>query len=190
MCVCVCAAGPSQAGGQQDPVEKAVTMQLGTLLTALNELVQTALPSGSCTDTLLRELGRAYGLLTGLVKYVRLFHRRQYTYLWRRSQPAVSPAGGVVPRDLVSLALVSPGVVSRPQYVQLCSTPLGLLPARMEKLVKLSGSHLTPQCYSFITYVQVRYNGPPVRSSPLSCVSCDPRGPLPRHLWLVQLPWP
>ncbi|XP_067090629.1 Fanconi anemia group I protein [Osmerus mordax] len=101
-------AGPSQAAGQQDPVEKAVTMQLGTLLTALNELVQTALPAGPCTDTLLRELGRAYGLLTGLVKY----------------------------------------------YVQLCSAPHGLLPARMEKLVKLSGSHLTPQCYSFITYVQ------------------------------------
>uniref|UniRef100_A0A8B9K210 FA complementation group I n=1 Tax=Astyanax mexicanus TaxID=7994 RepID=A0A8B9K210_ASTMX len=82
----------------QDPVEKAVTLQLGTLLTALNELVQTALPTGACTDTLLRELGRTYSILTTLLKYVRV------TY----------------------------------------------------SSVKLSGSHLTPQCYCFITYVQAK----------------------------------
>uniref|UniRef100_A0A673WCV7 FA complementation group I n=1 Tax=Salmo trutta TaxID=8032 RepID=A0A673WCV7_SALTR len=81
------------AAGQQDPVEKALTLQLGTLLTALNELVQTALPSGVCTNTLLGELSRTYTILTTLVKYVS---------------------------------------------------------------VKLSGSHLTPQCYSFITYVQAK----------------------------------
>lgn len=98
----------TQAVGQQDPVEKALTLQLGTLLTALNELVQTALPSGVCTNTLLGELSRTYTILTTLVKY----------------------------------------------YIQLCSGQQGLLPARVEKLVKLSGSHLTPQCYSFITYVQ------------------------------------
>uniref|UniRef100_A0A673WDK9 FA complementation group I n=1 Tax=Salmo trutta TaxID=8032 RepID=A0A673WDK9_SALTR len=98
----------TQAAGQQDPVEKALTLQLGTLLTALNELVQTALPSGVCTNTLLGELSRTYTILTTLVKY----------------------------------------------YIQLCSGQQGLLPARVEKLVKLSGSHLTPQCYSFITYVQ------------------------------------
>uniref|UniRef100_A0A671PQZ9 Fanconi anemia group I protein-like n=1 Tax=Sinocyclocheilus anshuiensis TaxID=1608454 RepID=A0A671PQZ9_9TELE len=79
--------------GQQDPIEKAVTIQLGTLLTALHELVQTALPTGPCTDTLMRELSRTYSILTTLTKYV--------------------------------------------------------------SLVKLSGSHLTPQCYCFITYVQV-----------------------------------
>uniref|UniRef100_A0A9J7XSE0 FA complementation group I n=1 Tax=Cyprinus carpio carpio TaxID=630221 RepID=A0A9J7XSE0_CYPCA len=77
--------------GQQDPIEKAVTIQLGTLLTALHELVQTALPTGPCTDTLMRELSRTYSILTTLTKYV-----------------------------------------------------------------KLSGSHLTPQCYSFITYVQAK----------------------------------
>ncbi|KAM9572142.1 Fanconi anemia group I protein isoform 2-T3 [Salvelinus alpinus] len=98
----------TQAAGQQNPVEKALTLQLGTLLTALNELVQTALPSGVCTNTLLGELSRTYTILTNLVKY----------------------------------------------YIQLCSGQQGLLPARVEKLVKLSGSHLTPQCYSFITYVQ------------------------------------
>uniref|UniRef100_A0A668AYJ9 FA complementation group I n=1 Tax=Myripristis murdjan TaxID=586833 RepID=A0A668AYJ9_9TELE len=94
----------------QDPVEKAVTLQLGTLLTALNELVQTALLPGTCTDTLLRELTRTYTILTTLVKYC----------------------------------------------IQLCSGQQGVLPARFEKLVKLSGSHLTPQCYSFITYAQAK----------------------------------
>ncbi|KAF1387005.1 hypothetical protein PFLUV_G00100770 [Perca fluviatilis] len=98
----------TQTTGQHDPIEKAVTLQLGTLLTALNELVQTALLPGTCTITLLRELSRTYTTLTTLVKY----------------------------------------------YIQVCSSQHGALPARFEKLVKLSGSHLTPQCYSFITYAQ------------------------------------
>ncbi|KAJ8002982.1 hypothetical protein DPEC_G00164610 [Dallia pectoralis] len=100
--------GATQGVQQEDPVEKALTLQLGTLMTALNELVQTALPSGVCTNTLLGELSRTYTILTTLVKY----------------------------------------------YIQLCSGQQGVLPVRLEKLVKLSGSHLTPQCYSFITYVQ------------------------------------
>lgn len=58
--------------GQQDPIEKAVTIQLGTLLTALHELVQTALSTGPCTDTLMRELSRTYSILTTLSKYVSL----------------------------------------------------------------------------------------------------------------------
>ncbi|CAL8359654.1 unnamed protein product [Lota lota] len=94
----------------QDRVEKAMTLQLGTLLTALNELVQTALLPGGCTDTLLRALSRTYTALTTLVKY----------------------------------------------HIQVCTSQPGALPTRFEKLVKLSGSHLTPQCYSFITFVQVR----------------------------------
>lgn len=61
----------TQTGGEQDPIEKAVTLQLGTLLTALNELVQTALLPGTCTITLLRGLSRTYSILTMLVKYVR-----------------------------------------------------------------------------------------------------------------------
>ncbi|XP_072241662.1 Fanconi anemia group I protein isoform X1 [Leuresthes tenuis] len=98
----------TQAANHQDPVEKAVTLQLGTLLTALNELVQTALLPGTCTITLLRVLSRTYTILTTLVKY----------------------------------------------YIQVCVSQHSTLPARFEKLVKLSGSHLTPQCYSFITYAQ------------------------------------
>ncbi len=62
----------TQTAGQQDPIEKAVTLQLGTLLTALNELVQTALLPGTCTITLLKELTRTYSILTTLVKYVRI----------------------------------------------------------------------------------------------------------------------
>ena len=68
--MCVFPGDATQAAGQQDPVEKALTLQLGTLLTALNELVQTALPSGVCTNTLLGELSRTYTILTTLVKYV------------------------------------------------------------------------------------------------------------------------
>ncbi|XP_020786733.1 Fanconi anemia group I protein [Boleophthalmus pectinirostris] len=93
--------------GHQDPIEKNVTLQLGTLLTALNELVQTSLPPGTCTITLLRAMSQTYTILTTLVKY----------------------------------------------YIQVCSNH-GTLPSRFEKLVKLSGSHLTPQCYNFITYAQ------------------------------------
>lgn len=77
MCV---SGGASQSSAQQDPVEKAVTLQLGTLLTALNELVQTALPPGACTDALLRELSRTYGILTTLIKYVRATPRNTHAY--------------------------------------------------------------------------------------------------------------
>lgn len=60
----------SQAVNQTQPLEKAVILQLGTLLTAYHELVQTALPTGSCVDTLLRSLSKMYAILTTLVKYV------------------------------------------------------------------------------------------------------------------------
>uniref|UniRef100_A0A673MIX1 FA complementation group I n=1 Tax=Sinocyclocheilus rhinocerous TaxID=307959 RepID=A0A673MIX1_9TELE len=63
---------PKTSNTPQDPIEKAVTIQLGTLLTALHELVQTALPTGPCTDTLMRELSRTYSILTTLTKYVSL----------------------------------------------------------------------------------------------------------------------
>ncbi|KAM8973789.1 Fanconi anemia group I protein [Pelodytes ibericus] len=100
--------GETQAANPREPVEKAIILQLGTLLTACHELVQTALPAGSCTDTLLKELAKMYTILTSVIKY----------------------------------------------YLQVCSSHSGQIPARLEKLVKLSGSHLTPQCYAFITYVQ------------------------------------
>uniref|UniRef100_A0A2I3TWE0 FA complementation group I n=1 Tax=Pan troglodytes TaxID=9598 RepID=A0A2I3TWE0_PANTR len=98
---------PSQATLPNQPVEKAIIMQLGTLLTFFHELVQTALPSGSCVDTLLKDLCKMYTTLTALVRY----------------------------------------------YLQVCQSSGGI-PKNMEKLVKLSGSHLTPLCYSFISYVQ------------------------------------
>ncbi|NWR58230.1 FANCI protein, partial [Bucorvus abyssinicus] len=98
----------SQASNQTQALEKGVILQLGTLLTVYHELVQTALPAGSCVDTLLRSLSKTYAILTSLIKH----------------------------------------------YIQACRSTSNTIPGRLEKLVKLSGSHLTPQCYSFITYVQ------------------------------------
>ncbi|KAM5171281.1 Fanconi anemia group I protein [Mantella aurantiaca] len=98
----------SQVTNSREPIEKAVILQLGTLLTACHELIQTALPAGSCIDTLLKELTKMYTALTALLKY----------------------------------------------YLQVCTNHMGAVPTRLEKLVKLSGSHLTPQCYAFITYTQ------------------------------------
>ncbi|NXS72590.1 FANCI protein, partial [Pandion haliaetus] len=98
----------SQASDQTQALEKGVILQLGTLLTVYHELVQTALPAGSCVDTLLRSLSKTYAILTSLIKH----------------------------------------------YIQACRSTSNTIPGRLEKLVKLSGSHLTPQCYSFITYVQ------------------------------------
>ncbi|XP_039073137.1 Fanconi anemia group I protein isoform X2 [Hyaena hyaena] len=97
----------SQSVLPSHPVEKAVIIQLGTLLTFFHELVQTALPSGSCVDILLKGLCKMYTILTALVRY----------------------------------------------YLQVCQSSGGI-PKNMEKLVKLSGSHLTPLCYSFISYIQ------------------------------------
>ncbi|XP_059227577.1 Fanconi anemia group I protein isoform X2 [Mustela nigripes] len=97
----------SQATRLHHPIEKAIIMQLGTLLTFFHELVQTALPSGSCVDILLKDLCKMYTILTALVRY----------------------------------------------YLQVCQSAGGI-PKNMEKLVKLSGSHLTPLCYSFISYIQ------------------------------------
>ncbi|KAH0620036.1 hypothetical protein JD844_014548 [Phrynosoma platyrhinos] len=102
----------SQATNQTQPLEKAVILQLGTLLTTYHELVETALPTGSCVDTLLRSVSKMYTILTALVKY----------------------------------------------YLQVCRNTTGGIPERFEKLVRLSGSHLTPQCYPFITYVQTIQN--------------------------------
>ncbi|XP_078097436.1 Fanconi anemia group I protein isoform X2 [Mustelus asterias] len=98
----------SQVSTAREPVEKAIVLQLGTLLTAFHELIQTSLPAGSCVDTLLKDLVKIYNVLTSFVKY----------------------------------------------YIQGYTGHVAHLPARFEKLVKLSGSHLTPQCYAFITYVQ------------------------------------
>uniref|UniRef100_G1N8Z2 FA complementation group I n=1 Tax=Meleagris gallopavo TaxID=9103 RepID=G1N8Z2_MELGA len=98
----------TQASNQTQALEKGVILQLGTLLTVFHELVQTALPAGSCVDSLLRSLSKTYTILTSLIKH----------------------------------------------YIQACRSTSNTVPGRLEKLVKLSGSHLTPQCYSFITYVQ------------------------------------
>ncbi|XP_052619043.1 Fanconi anemia group I protein [Peromyscus californicus insignis] len=104
----------SQARPPNLLIEKAIIMQLGTLVTFFHELVQTALPSGSCVDTLLKDLSKIYSTLTAFVKY----------------------------------------------YLQVCQSSRGI-PNTVEKLVKLTGSHLTPVCYSFISYVQNKRSNTP-----------------------------
>uniref|UniRef100_A0A452TLQ6 FA complementation group I n=1 Tax=Ursus maritimus TaxID=29073 RepID=A0A452TLQ6_URSMA len=103
----------SQATRPNHPIEKAIIMQLGTLLTFFHELVQTALPSGSCVDILLKDLCKMYTILTALVRYVSICEMTRVT------RPGQQPTA-----------------VEQP-------------------CVKLSGSHLTPLCYSFISYIQV-----------------------------------
>lgn len=60
----------TQASNQTQALEKGIILQLGTLLTVFHELVQTALPAGSCVDTLLRSLSKTYTILTSLIKHV------------------------------------------------------------------------------------------------------------------------
>lgn len=158
-----CVGDATQTENKQDPIDKAVTLQLGTLLTALSELVQTLLLHGTSSITLLRGLTRTYSTLTTLVKYVGT------TAVWLESTYSLS---------WMTVFLFC--VLS--QYIQVCTSQQGVLPARFEKLVslvpcwtghifhflwcdanllfseqvKLSGSHLTPQCYTFITYAQVQ----------------------------------
>uniref|UniRef100_A0A8C0EJ96 FA complementation group I n=1 Tax=Bubo bubo TaxID=30461 RepID=A0A8C0EJ96_BUBBB len=125
----------SQASNQTQALEKGVILQLGTLLTVYHELVQTALPAGSCVDTLLRSLSKTYAILTSLIKH----------------------------------------------YIQACRSTSTTIPGRLEKLVKLSGSHLTPQCYSFITYVQVR----PKLTVPKAKVLRDTK-PIPNLIFAIE----
>ena len=47
-----------------------VCTRLGLLVNGLHEIVQSVIPSGQCTETLLKVLTRLYGTLTMLVKYV------------------------------------------------------------------------------------------------------------------------
>ncbi|NXT52631.1 FANCI protein, partial [Pluvianellus socialis] len=124
----------SQASNQTQALEKGVILQLGTLLTVYHELVQTALPAGSCVDTLLRSLSKTYAILTSLVKH--------YIQACRSTSNAI-------PGRLEKLVSVS----ELREEMAHC-LDLGATPTSASLQVKLSGSHLTPQCYSFITYVQ------------------------------------
>lgn len=135
--MCVCALGNTQQPlGQQDPIEKAVTIQLGTLLTALHELVQTALPTGACTDTLMRELSRTYSILTTLTKYVSL------TRIYNSNTPSLSSIHSLqfalwcLQLKASKQTFLKHELWFILQYIQLCATQPGQLPARLEKLVR------------------------------------------------------
>ncbi|NWU81306.1 FANCI protein, partial [Onychorhynchus coronatus] len=125
---------PSQPSNQTQALEKGVILQLGTLLTVYHELVQTALPAGSCVDTLLRSLSKTYTILTSLIKH----------YI-----QACRSTSSTIPGRLEKLVSVSKLLEEMAPCLE-----LGVTPTSAPLQVKLSGSHLTPQCYSFITYVQ------------------------------------
>ncbi|XP_064629898.1 Fanconi anemia group I protein-like [Lineus longissimus] len=95
---------PTQREGQ----EKSVCTRLGTLITAFHELVQCAMPTGNCSESMLKSLTHFYTVSTNLCKY--------YQFMYSKS--------------------------------------LGHFSARFEKLVKLSGTHLTQCAYAFVTYIQ------------------------------------
>ncbi|XP_073239367.1 Fanconi anemia group I protein-like [Porites lutea] len=87
---------------------QAICHRLCTVVAALHELSQSALPDGPCTEAALKVLTKVYNTLGALAKY----------------------------------------------YLSLYSQRLGYLPAKFEKLVKMSGTHLSQQVYALLTYIQ------------------------------------
>ncbi|CAH3026008.1 unnamed protein product [Porites evermanni] len=87
---------------------QAICHRLCTVVAALHELSQSALPEGPCTEAALKVLTKVYNTLGALAKY----------------------------------------------YLSLYSQRLGYLPAKFEKLVKMSGTHLSQQVYALLTYIQ------------------------------------
>ena len=83
-------------------MEKTTIIQLGTLLTFFHELVQTALPSGSCVDTLLKDLCKMYTTLTALVKYVSIAESVTTIILPHpaRTHPSAGPVLAPAPHHL------------------------------------------------------------------------------------------
>lgn len=82
--------------------------RLCTVVAALHELSQSALPDGPCTEATLKVLTKMYVTLGSLAKH----------------------------------------------YLSLYSQRLGYLPAKFEKLVKMTGTHLSQQVYALLTYIQ------------------------------------
>nr|XP_058912566.1 Fanconi anemia group I protein isoform X5 [Kogia breviceps] len=86
---------PEEASSQptlpNQPIEKAIIIQLGTLLTFFHELVQTALPSGSCVDTLLKDLCKMYTILTALVRYNKMSKSPKHTGEKKKEKTAAGP---------------------------------------------------------------------------------------------------
>jgi len=89
-------------------LEQALCHRLCTVVAALHELSQSALPDGPCTEATLKVLTKMYITLGSLAKH----------------------------------------------YLSLYSQRLGYLPAKFEKLVKMTGTHLSQQVYALLTYIQ------------------------------------
>lgn len=89
-------------------LEQALCQRLCTVVSALHELSQSALPEGPCTEATLKVLTKMYVTLGSLTKH----------------------------------------------YLSLYNQRLGYLPAKFEKLVKMTGTHLSQQVYALLTYIQ------------------------------------
>lgn len=89
-------------------LEQAICHRLCTVVAALNELSQSAIPDGPCTEATLKVLTKAFLTFGALAKY----------------------------------------------YLTLYSQRIGHLPAKFEKLVKMTGTHLSQQVYGLLTYIQ------------------------------------
>ncbi|XP_011605603.1 Fanconi anemia group I protein isoform X1 [Takifugu rubripes] len=100
------------------------------------EATQTADQQDKVEKTVLLQLGR---LLTGLHELV---------------QTSLPQGSSIVAVLRVLTRTYNILTTLAKYYMQVCSNQQSTLPPRFEKLVRLSGSHLTQQCYTFITYAQ------------------------------------
>ena len=55
---------------QREGHEKSICTRLGLIINAFHEIIQSMIPMGTCTETMLKLLTRLYGTLNMLVKYV------------------------------------------------------------------------------------------------------------------------
>ncbi|XP_067128123.1 Fanconi anemia group I protein isoform X2 [Centruroides vittatus] len=106
--------------------EKSICNQFGHLISACNELVQTALAPGTCTEVVMKFLTKMYNSLSSFTKY----------------------------------------------YLSIYNQKVGEICSKFEKMVRLSGTHLTPQVYSMISYLQASDNkGKKRKRNKVDCVA-------------------
>ena len=59
---------------QREGHEKSVCTRLCVIVTAFHELVQSALPVGTCAEAMIKQVTRLYSTITLLVKFVSKFN--------------------------------------------------------------------------------------------------------------------
>ncbi|ESO96862.1 hypothetical protein LOTGIDRAFT_115514, partial [Lottia gigantea] len=78
---------------QQEGQEKSVCSKYGVLITGIHELVQSALPTGVCTDTMLKSVTKLYTSLSVLVKYYISMYINKTGHLTSRFEKLVKLIG-------------------------------------------------------------------------------------------------